>query len=97
MSINKDSVIEILKMVKDPELDIDIWTLGLVYKIDIKKNAIDIEMTFTSYACPYGPMLVEDVKHKLGHLKGIKEVKVEVVFNPPWQPNDEIKAMLGMI
>ena len=93
----KEKIIEVLKKVIDPELHIDVWTLGLIYNIEIKKDFVEIRMTFTSPMCPYGPFLVDDIKNKLKEAhKWIKEVKVEVVFQPLWQPSDELKAILGI-
>ena len=92
----KDDVIEALKTVVDPELFIDVWTLGLIYDIDIEDRLLKIKMTFTSMACPAGPQLMGDVKHRTEELEDIDETLVEVVFTPPWQPSDELKAMLGI-
>lgn len=94
--IQKEPVIEILKKVNDPELDIDVWTLGLIYNIDINENNVNILMTFTTPMCPYGPWLVEDIKKKLLEIKEINSVNIEITFNPPWQPNEELRAMLGV-
>ena len=95
----RDQVIEVLKSIEDPELFLDIWFLGLVYSIVIDEalQKVSIDMTFTSPMCPAGPMLIEDVKRKVGALEGVKEVEVKVVFSPPWQPSDDVKAMLGLI
>ena len=95
--VSRDEVIEILKTIEDPEIFLDIWFLGLIYDIEIGDTKIAIKMTFTTPLCPAGPQLVEEVKRKLGALEGIKEVQVGVVFDPPWQPSEEVKAMLGMI
>lgn len=92
----KEDVIEMLKRVIDPELYIDVWTLGLIYDINLEGEKIDIRMTFTSIACPAGPQLVEEVKQKVLEIPGIQECHVEVVFKPPWEPSEELKAMLGI-
>jgi metal-sulfur cluster biosynthetic enzyme len=92
----RDDVIDVLKSIVDPELYIDIWTLGLIYDVDLKEDSLDIRMTFTSIACPAGPELVEEVKQKTEVLPGVKTTNVEVVFEPPWQPSEELKAMLGI-
>ena len=91
-------IVEVLKTVIDPELQIDIWTLGLIYNIDNKEaeKEISIRMTFTSVMCPVGPMIVENVRHALKRLPNVENVKVEVVFNPPWEPTDELREMLGV-
>ena len=93
----KEEVIELIKSIIDPELFIDIWTLGLIYHIEIKEFDIDIRMTFTSIACPAGPELVGEVKDKLRTLHGVENVNVEVVFTPPWEPSEDLKAMMGIL
>ena len=94
----QEQVIEALKMVNDPEIMLDVWTLGLIYnlKVDGTKGDVLITMTFTTPACPYGEILVEEIKQKVKEIKGIKHLKIDVVFSPPWQPSDEVKALLGM-
>ncbi len=93
----RDEIIEVLRTIEDPELFIDIWFLGLIYNIDIDGTVINLEMTFTSPMCPAGPMLMEEVKTKVGALSGVTAVNVKIVFSPPWQPSDEVKAMLGLL
>ncbi len=95
----KDEVIEILKTIEDPELFLDIWFLGLIYAIDInqEEHKVTIDMTFTTPMCPAGPMMIEQVKDQVGLLPDIDEVEVKIVFDPPWQPSDDVKAMLGMM
>lgn len=94
----KEQIIEVIKTVEDPELFLDIWFLGLIYKIEIlDQHKIAIEMTFTSPMCPAGPQLVDEVRTKVAALEGVKEVDVKVTFRPQWQPSDEVKALLGMI
>ena len=93
--ITKEQVIEVMKTCNDPELNLDIWTLGLIYNIDINNELIKIKMTFTSPMCPYGPMIVEELKEKL-EKANIKNPEVEIVFNPPWQPSQELREMLGV-
>lgn len=96
MQVKKEQIIEALKKVVDPELNIDIWTLKLVYDINIKKDVVGIKMTFTSPFCPYGPMLLENVKQKVKSVKSIKKVNIDVVFDPPWEPPEELKTMYGV-
>lgn len=94
----KDAVIEVLKKIEDPELFIDIWFLGLIYNIDINEEGrVKLLMTFTSPMCPAGPQLLEQVKSGVGVVNGVKEVEVEITFSPPWEPSDDVKAMLGLI
>ncbi len=97
-TVTREQVIEVLQGVEDPELFLDIWFLGLIYNIDISDDgSVKIEMTFTSPMCPAGPLLLDRVKTGVGSLPGVKDVEVKIVFNPPWQPSDEVKALLGLI
>ncbi len=91
----KSQVIEQLKTVIDPEIGIDIYTLGLIYDIKIEKKNVNIRMTFTTPACPYGPMLLEEIKIKMNELE-IDEVNIDLTFNPPWEPSAELRALLGV-
>ncbi len=95
--ITKESVIEALKLVEDPELFLDIWFLGLVYNIAIDGDQVVIDMTFTSPMCPAGPQLKHDVQAKVGAIAGVREVVVNITFQPPWEPSEEVKGMLGMM
>tara|TARA_Y100000034_G_C6858633_1_gene390511 strand:- start:538 stop:915 length:378 start_codon:yes stop_codon:yes gene_type:complete len=86
-------IIATLKTIKDPEIDMDIWNLGLIYDINVK-DKLEILMTFTSPTCPYGPIILNEVKEKLKELK--YETNIELTFNPFWQASEEVKEMLGM-
>jgi len=92
-----EEINEVLNNTMDPELGIDLMTLGLIYKVefDEKTQALKVTMTFTTPLCPYGPQIVGDLKGKFRAL-GIKDPVVEVVFDPPWTPSDEVRAMLGV-
>src|SRR3989344_4087899 len=89
-------VIDVMKNVQDPELGVDIWSLGLIYDITENKN-LNVVMTFTSPMCPYGPQIVSEIKHGLKS-EGYKEdeININVVFNPLWEPSDELKDALEM-
>ncbi|MBI2651739.1 metal-sulfur cluster assembly factor [Candidatus Woesearchaeota archaeon] len=91
----KEEVINALRTVNDPEIMIDIVTLELIYNVDVKGNIANIKMTLTSPMCPYGPMLIEEARAKIMEL-GFKEVNIEVTFDPPWQPSEELRAILGV-
>jgi len=92
----KEEVTEILKKINDPEINIDIWTLELIYDVNVENDKVKIKMTFTSPMCPYGPMLVEEIKTKVREVQGVKEVEVDVTFDPPWKPSEELRATLGV-
>jgi metal-sulfur cluster biosynthetic enzyme len=95
--IDRDAIIEALKNVEDPELHLDIWFLGLIYNIGIAEGDVVIDMTFTSPMCPAGPQLKHEVQTKVGAVPGVKTVTVVITFNPPWEPSDEVKGLLGMM
>jgi len=96
--VEQEQVIEALKEVEDPELFLDIWFLGLIYRAEVKEDGlVEIDMTFTTPLCPAGPSLIEEVKQKVSEVEGVSSVEVQVVFEPPWQPSDDVKAMLGMM
>lgn len=94
---SRDEIIEILKTVVDPEIHLDIWFLGLIYNLDISQTKLAVEMTFTSPMCPYGPVMVEEIETKLKALPGVEAVEVNVVFEPTWEPSDEVKSVLGIL
>ena len=80
---------EALAQVKDPEIGLGVVDLGLIYDIDIKANKdVDIRMTLTTPACPYGPELVDAVRISAQKIEEVNQVDVEVVFDPPWNPEE---------
>jgi len=85
-----------LKTVEDPELHIDVVTLGLIYDIKEENKDIKITMTFTSPMCPYGPQLMQAVKKKVQEVKPKSKVDIELTFEPVWQPTEEVKTLLGL-
>ena len=96
---SKEEIMEILKQVYDPELQVDIWSLGLVYEIKIDGSKVTIIMTLTSPVCPYGPELMNDVRRKVSTVGGVSEVNIELTFNPVWGPDkmsEEAKIALGI-
>lgn len=97
--VEEKEILESLKNVYDPELGISIVDLGFIYKIEINKDRVNIGMTFTSPQCPLSGMITEQVKIEVMKVQGIKEVNVELVFDPPWNPNmmnAEIRKQLGV-
>ena len=97
-TINKENVIEILKQCYDPEIPIDLWNLGLIYEINIKEHNINITMSLTTPGCTMGQHMADDIKSKLKNLENVNKVCVDVVFDPPWQPEmmtDEGRKKMG--
>ena len=90
-----DSVIQALQKVIDPELNLDLWYLGLIYDIVIENDYVKIIMTLTTPACPAGPEILRDVKTKVRAVSGVKQVKVDLTFDPPWQAPDELADLMG--
>ena len=86
-TVTKEEVIEVLKSCYDHEIPINIIDLGIVYGIEIKEDRIRIRMTLTSPGCPMGALIAEEVKRKVEAIEGIKEVEVELVWDPPWTPD----------
>ena len=95
-AISKEKVIEALKNVIDPELHVDVHTLGLIYNIETKDEEVVITMTLTTPFCPYGPILLEEVKRNVRAKTKAKKVEVNLTFEPLWTPPDDLRAMLGM-
>ena len=90
-----------LKTVYDPEIPVDIYNLGLVYRIDLHDDAtLDVDMTLTAPNCPAADFIAEDVRLKLSGIEGVKEVKVNLVFEPEWDKDmmsEEAKLELGFL
>ncbi len=92
----KDEVIDCFKQVVDPELGLDVWTLGLIYEVTVDDGKKPwIKMTFTSPMCPYAPQLVSEITSQFV-AKGFKEPEFEFTFDPPWKPSQEVRMMLGL-
>jgi len=82
----EEKVLEKLKKVIDPELGVNIVDLGLIYKIKALIDTVEIDMTLTAPFCPLRDMLVQQVEEEVGKIRGVKKVKVNLVFHPPWSP-----------
>ena len=95
----KEQVKEILKKINDPEIEIDVWSLGLIYNIEIENKKVTILMTFTSPMCPYGPALMDDIRRQISAIDGVGEVQIDLTFSPVWGPDkisEEAKMALGI-
>ena len=93
-------IIASLKTVYDPEIPVDIYELGLIYKIDINDNReVDVEMTLTAPGCPVAGDMPSWVENAVGAVGGVGMVRVKLVFSPPWDPSrmsDEARVALNM-
>ena len=98
----EDQLRDALRPIQDPEIHLGILDLGLIYGVQSEPNGtVRVRMTLTSPACPVGPLLQAQVHAALLKLPGVKEAKVELVWEPPWDPRtmatDEIKMELGLL
>lgn len=84
MMPTKENIIECLKTVYDPEIPVNIWDLGLIYDIAIAPNEIILTMTFTSPTCPMMEDLLQQVRDAVATVAGGRDVKIELVWDPPW-------------
>jgi len=100
-AITREEVIEVLKTCYDPEIPVDIWELGLIYELSVYgMNNVYIRMTLTSPSCPVAGSLPGDVETKVKTMHGVQEVKVELVWDPPYSPSmmsEEAKLELGFM
>lgn len=95
---NKELILAELRQVIDPELQVNIVDLGLVYGVRMEKEGARIKMTLTSPYCPLGSTIRQEVEERLKERLGLRRVKVEFVFDPPWNPQKmtkEVRARLG--
>ncbi len=97
----EEKAVEMLRTVFDPEIPVDIYSLGLIYKIDLDDQAVlHIDMTLTAPSCPAADFLVEDARIKLESIEGVKGVDINFVFEPEWDKDmmsDEAKLELGFM
>ncbi len=97
----EEEILRMLKTVFDPEIPVNIYDLGLIYNIDLNDEGVcKIDMTLTAPSCPAGDFLVEDIRQKVGSVEGVKEVQVNIVFEPEWSKDmmsEEAKLELGMM
>ena len=98
--LNTEMVMEALKTVVDPEIGIDLVNLGLIYDVAVNDNNITVKMTLTGPGCPVGPMLQSQVYGVSAGLPGARNVQVDLVWTPPWDPrtmaSEEAKDTLGI-
>ncbi len=95
----RELVMEALKEIYDPELQHNIVDLGLVYDVDDKDGDIHVTMTLTTPACPVGPQIMEGVREAVLKVPGVKDVDVELTFDPPWgtdMMSEEIRFEMGL-
>ena len=97
----EERIVDVLKTVYDPEIPVDIYNLGLIYRIDLHEDGIlEVDMTLTAPNCPAADFIVEDVRTKLEGIEGVKDARVNLVFDPEWDKDmmsEEAKLELGFL
>ncbi|MCI7118313.1 iron-sulfur cluster assembly protein [Prevotella sp.] len=95
----EEHIVDVLKTVYDPEIPVNIYDLGLIYKIDVADDGnVEIDMTFTAPSCPAADFILEDVRQKVDSLEGVKSSNVNLVFEPVWDQSmmtEEARVELG--
>ena len=105
----EERIVDVLKTVYDPEIPVDIYELGMIYKIDVKDNdnasasdnsvaIVDIDMTFTAPNCPAADFILEDVRTKVEGVEGVASANINLVFEPTWDQSmmsEEARMELG--
>ena len=81
----EERIVDVLKTVYDPEIPVDIWNLGMIYKIDVQEDGtVDVDMTFTAPSCPAADFILEDVRTKIESVDGVTGANINLVFDPVW-------------
>lgn len=95
----EERIVDVLKTVYDPEIPVNIYDLGLIYKIDLSDDGtLDLDMTFTAPSCPAADFIIEDVRTKVESVNGVKSANVNMVFEPEWDKSmmtEEARVELG--
>lgn len=95
----EERIVDVLKTVYDPEIPVNIYDLGLIYRVEINDEGIvDIDMTFTAPSCPAADFILEDVRQKVDTIEGVKSANVNLVFEPEWDKSmmtEEARLELG--
>lgn len=97
----EEKIVAYLKTVFDPEIPVNVYDLGLIYKVDLQEDGLLlIDMTLTAPSCPAADFLIEDISQKMRSVEGVRDVKINLVFEPEWTKDmmsEEAKLELGML
>jgi metal-sulfur cluster biosynthetic enzyme len=99
MAVTEDIVRKSLRAVKDPELNLNIVDLGLVYDIEVHNGDVEVKMTLTSPGCPAGPEIMTEAEQAVRGLDGVTDARIELVWEPYWTPeriDPRVRAFLGL-
>ena len=98
-TVTRQSVIDIMKNVYDPEIPVNVVDLGLVYGVEVDEGDVHVLMTLTAPGCGMGPMIAQQAEWAISELEGVEDVEVEMTFDPPWNPDlisEDGKKLLGI-
>ena len=98
-TLTKEKVIDALKEVYDPEIPVNVVDLGLIYDVALDDGDVAVNMTLTAAGCGMGPYIAQQAEWAISEVDGVEDVKVELVFDPPWSPDritDDGKKLLGI-
>ncbi|MBR5455514.1 MAG: DUF59 domain-containing protein [Bacteroidaceae bacterium] len=97
----EQKIVEMIKTVYDPEIPVNIYDLGLIYRIEVNEDSsVDIDMTLTAPNCPAADFMMEDVRMKVESIEGVAAVNLNLVFEPEWSQDlmtEEAKLELGLL
>lgn len=97
----EEKIVEMIKTVYDPEIPVNVYDLGLIYRIEVMEdNSVEIDMTLTAPNCPAADFMMEDVRQKVESIEGIGSVNLKLVFEPEWSQDlmtEEAKLELGLL
>ena len=95
----EERIVEVLKTVYDPEIPVDSWNRGMIYRVDVKDDyTVEVDMTFTAPSCPAADFILEDVRTKIESLEEVKSATINLVFDPVWDQSmmsEEARVELG--
>ena len=98
-TLTNAAILEALKDVYDPEIPVNVVDLGLIYDVQVNDGSVHVEMTLTAAGCGMGPYIAQQAEWAIAELDGVQDVNVELVFDPPWNPDlitDDGKTLLGI-
>lgn len=97
----EEEIVKMLRTVYDPEIPVNIYDLGLIYKVEVDDNQnVEIDMTFTAPNCPAADFIIEDVRQKVSSIDGVQNAQINIVFEPEWNKDmmsEEAKLELGLL
>ena len=98
-TVTRETILEALKSVYDPEIPVNVVDLGLVYDVQVNEGNVYVQMTLTFPGCGMGPYIGQQAEWAVADVDGVEDVEIEMVFDPPWSPDlisEDAKAQLGL-